>query len=100
MVMCVAQKIGPIKASLIHWNGTTGEDLRRARGDRPSIGWHDPWRAELCDQCSHGLPEVRPSTGYNKTFGANDRNLYRSLRELAVDFASSRLKRLQLVLTG
>jgi len=49
---------------------------------------------------SHGLLEVRPSTGYNKTFGANDRNLYRSLRELAVDFASSRLKRLQLVLTG
>src|SRR2546429_6717018 len=49
MVMCVAQKIGPIKASLIHWNGTTGEDLRRARRDRPSIGWHDPWRAELCD---------------------------------------------------
>jgi len=49
MVMCVAQKIGPIKASLIHWNGTTGEDLRRARGARPSIGWHDPWRAELCD---------------------------------------------------
>src|SRR6266853_4688460 len=49
VVMCVAQKIGPIKASLIHWNGTTGEDLRRARGARPSIGWHDPWRAELCD---------------------------------------------------
>src|SRR5439155_12981066 len=49
MVMCVAQKIGPIKASLIHWNGTTGEDLRRARGARPSIGSHDPWRPELCD---------------------------------------------------
>jgi len=22
---------------------------RWARRDRPSIGWHDPWRAELCD---------------------------------------------------
>ena len=22
---------------------------RWARGARPSIGWHDPWRAELCD---------------------------------------------------
>ena len=57
------------------------------------------------NKCSHGLPEVRPSTGYNKTCGAQrpqplQELAEKSRRELAVDFASSRLKRLQLVLTG
>ena len=90
MVMCVAQKIGPIKASLIHWNGTTGEDLRRARGARPSIGWHDPWRAELCDaerECAHGSFAHPPVL--TKPSVLNDRNLCRTLpkksrRELAI----------------
>src|SRR5437879_1348064 len=72
MVMCVAQKIGPIKASLIHWNGTTGEDLRRARGARPPLAGmiRGGRSSETSNKCFHGLPEVRPSTGYNKTFGA------------------------------
>src|SRR5205807_9620773 len=84
MVICVAQKIGLIKASLIHWNGTTGEDLRRARGGRPSIGWHDPWRAELCDlkqvfpRSLGGSPIHRLLT---KASVLNDRNLSRSLPE-------------------